>query len=176
MNAHPTGFTAYQRIEQARMPSTRALFTYWQANLHHNLPPKRTDIDPQSIKSILPFVLLGDIEPAPFRIRFRLVGTAVADFSRQDFTGRYLDELAYSTRDSIDWVQCYKYIHTHHVGVIGINELRLSDGSQTSYEFALMPLLRDTDPAGSFIAVEAYDGFDHLHIPDLTPVTKLSQG
>jgi hypothetical protein len=173
MTTQSSSFNTYERIEQAKMPSTRALFAYWQAKLRDNLPPRRTDIDPAAIKSILPFILLGDIEPDPFRVRFRLVGTAVVDFSRHDFSGRYLDELAYKNRDSVEWSDCYRYIHTHHVSVIGINELRFLDGHHASYEFAIMPLLRDDDPAGSFIAIEAYDQFDHLHIPDLNPVTRL---
>jgi hypothetical protein len=174
MSVQAPKFRAFERIEQARMPSTRGLFTYWHANLRDSLPPRRTDIDPAAIKSLLPFILLGDIEPDPFRVRFRLIGTAIAEFSRQDFSGRYLDELDYGSRDSIEWLDCYRYIHAHHVGVIGVNELSLSDGHHTSYEFALMPLLRDDDPAGSFIAVEAYDNLDHLHIPDFNPVTRLS--
>jgi hypothetical protein len=166
-----SGFADFQDISQATMSSTRALLVYWQASCRDGLPPRRTDIDPAAIKSILPLILLGDIEPDPFRVYFRLIGTGVAEFSRQDFSGQYLDELVYDERDSVDWHDCYRYIHARHVGVVGINELSFTDGSRTSYEFAILPLLRGDDRAGSFIAIEAFDGLNHLSIPDINPVT-----
>ena len=101
-----------------------------------------------------------------------LVGTSVAEFSRQDFTGRYLDELAYSARDSVEWQTCYRHIHGRRRPVIGDNRLSFTDGRVAIYEFAILPLRRGDDPAGSFIAAEAYEGFDRLDIAQLTPVTR----
>ena len=39
-----------------------------------------------------------------------------------------------------------------------------------SYEYAILPLWRDDDPAGSFVAIEVYDGIDSHRIPDWTKV------
>lgn len=154
------------------MRVSRRLFEYWQGELRDGVPPQRTEVDPSAIKDILPFVLLGDIEPDPFRVLFRLIGTAIAEFSRQDFSGRYLDELAYDARDSIEWRGCYEYVHDRHVGVVGDNVISFTDGRVATYEFAILPLARGGGPAGSFIAVEAYDGIGRTSIPDLTPVTR----
>lgn len=174
MSDLPAGVQPFHTADQARMRATRRLFEYWQGTLLDGAPPQRTEVDPAEIKDILPFVLLGDIEPAPFRVLFRLIGTTVAEFSRQDFTGRYLDELAYGARDSVEWRTCYAYIHDRHVGVVGDNQIRFTDGRVATYEFAILPLARGDDPVGSFIAVEAYEGFDRVHIPDLTPVTRIA--
>ncbi|WP_303978280.1 PAS domain-containing protein [Dongia mobilis] len=154
------------------MPSTRRLFDYWRAGTAEGRPLRRTDIDPSAIKPILPFLLLGDIEASPFRVLFRLVGTSVADFSRQDFSGKYLDELVYDMRDSVDWHDGYRYVHDERVSILGVNDLRFADGRVKSYEFAILPLWRGDDPAGSFIAIEAYDEFDRHVIPELNPVTQ----
>ncbi len=154
------------------MPSTVELFAYWRANLHDGIPLSRSEVDPSVLRAILPFLLLCDIEPEPFRVLFRLIGTAVADFSRQDFSGRYLDELVYSARDSVSWPDCYRFVHGERCGLVGVNDLHFRDGRVTSYEFAILPLRRGDDPAGSFIAIEAYEDFDRLQIPDLTPVTR----
>jgi len=154
------------------MAATRMLFDYWRDSHRGGLPLRRTEVDPSALKPILPFLLLGDIEPAPFRVLFRLIGTAVADFSRRDFSGKYLDELGYDTRDSVEWADCYRHIHAHRVGVVGINRLSFADGGHTSYEFAILPLQRGDDPAGSFIAIESYAHLSEFVIPDLTPVTE----
>nr|WP_298688455.1 PAS domain-containing protein [uncultured Dongia sp.] len=170
MTSSARGFERFADVTQARMSSTAALFTYWR----DHRPLKRTDVDPSAITAILPLVLLGDIEPMPFRVLFRLIGTSVADFSRQDFTGQYLDELIYSARDSVDWQQCYRYVHVEKAPIIGINDLHFIDGRVARYEFCILPLLRGGDPAGSFIAIEAYDHVDRCYIPDLNPVKKRS--
>lgn len=174
MQLAPPGFTHFTDIRQARMASTQALFRYWQESQRDGLPLRRTEVDPGAIRKILPFILLGDVETDPFRVLFRLVGTAVAEFSRRNFSGKYLDELGYETRDSTEWADCYRHIQVHHTGVIGVNRLSLADGTHTSYEFAVLPLLRGTDPAGSFIAIEAYEDLSQFLIPDLTPVTERS--
>lgn len=151
------------------MRATRLLFDYWHAQ-SEGKAFRRTDIDPSAIVDVLPFVILGDIESEPFRVRFRLVGTSVVEFSRLDFTGTYLDELSYDDRDSINWLDCYRYLHAERLPIIGNNEIRFVNGRIAIYEFAILPLWRNADPAGSFIASEAYEGFDRFHIPDLTPV------
>lgn len=172
MSALPGGVALFTDPAQARMPSTQALFAYWHDSCRDGIPLKRNEIDPLALRDILPLLLLGDIEPEPFRVLFRLIGTGVADFSRQDFSGQYLDELIYGERDSIDWSLCYRFVHTARTGIIGTNELHYADGRITSYEFAIFPLSRGDDPAGSFIAIEAYDDFDRLVIPDLQPVQR----
>jgi hypothetical protein len=168
----PASVNHFNVASQARMRITRRLFDYWQSTLKGGAAPRRTDIDPAAIKEVLPFVLLGDIETEPFRVHFRLIGTAIAEFSRQDFTGRYLDELVYTARDSVEWRDCYAYVHAHRVGMVGDNVLSFIDGRVTTYEFAILPLQRGDDPAGSFIAVESYEGVDRYDIPDLAPVTR----
>lgn len=172
MSDLPASAQPFRTAAQARMRVTRRLFEYWQGALRAGVPPQRSEVDPATIKDILPSVLLGDIEPDPFRVLFRLVGTGIAAFSRQDFSSRYLDELAYTARDSVEWRLCYEYIHTRRVGVVGDNTLSYTDGRVTTYEFAILPLARGDDPAGSFIAVESYEGLDRVNIPDLMPVTR----
>ncbi|MDY0870916.1 PAS domain-containing protein [Dongia rigui] len=172
MRALPAGVAQFADVAQARMPSTQRLFHYWHESRRNGVPLQRGEIDPLALRDILPLLLLGDIEPEPFRVLFRLIGTGVADFSRQDFSGQYLDELVYSARDSIDWSVCYRFVHAAHTGIVGTNALHFADGRITSYEFAIFPLARGDDPAGSFIAIEAYDDFDRLVIPDLRPVQR----
>ncbi len=172
MSQLPATVRPFQAASQARMRASRRLFEYWQGALRDGAAPPRSTVDPADIKDILPFVLLGDIEPDPFRVLFRLIGTAIAEFSRQDFSGRYLDQLVYEPRDSVEWRVCYEYIHKRRVGVVGDNTMSFTDDRIAVYEFAILPLARGDDPAGSFIAVEAYDGIGRTSIPDLTPVTR----
>jgi hypothetical protein len=107
---------------------------------------------------------------------FRLVGTKVAAFSRLDFSGYYLDALDYKGRDSVEWLECYRHVHATHKGVIGTNRVTWPDEAPLEYEFALLPLARAGDPAGSFIAIEVYDALDPNLIEDMPEVRVFSKG
>jgi len=104
------------------------------------------------------------------------VGTRVAAFSRLDFSGRYLDVLDYKGRDSVEWFDCYRYIHATRKGIIGVNRVTWPDEKPMEYEFALLPLEREGDPAGSFIAIEVYDELDTRLIEDMPEVRVFPKG
>lgn len=160
-----------ERAEQAQFGKTRALFAYWQ-RLQAAGRPTRASLEPAEMKSYLANLLTGNVEPEPFRVLYKLVGTAVAEYSQYDFSNRYLDELAYSGRDDVDWEACYRVLHATRLPVFGDCSLKGAAGRViASYEYAILPLWRDGDPAGSFVAIEVYDGIDSHRIQDWTKVT-----
>src|SRR5262245_14950685 len=74
-------------------PTLRRLHNYWQ-----ELPrgrcgvPLRAAFDPAAIGFCLPHVGLAEIE-TPFRVRYRLVGSALERLYGGPLSGRYVDEL-----------------------------------------------------------------------------------
>ncbi len=54
--------------------------------------PRRSDIDPTEIPSLLPHLLIAEIHQ-PMRFRLRLVGSAICQRWGKDYTGKWLDEL-----------------------------------------------------------------------------------
>ena len=166
----------FERAEQAQTEKARKLFEYWLRLKHNGRPGSRTAFDPTEVPSLLSSLLLGDLEADPFRVFFRLVGTRVAAFSRLDFSGYYLESLDYKGRDSVEWLECYRYVHAHQIGVIGVNRVTWPDEQPMEYEFAVLPLERDGDPAGSFIAIEVYDRLDPSLIEDMPEVRVFPKG
>jgi hypothetical protein len=166
----------FKRAEQAQSEKARKLFEYWLRLQRNGRPGPRTAFDPTEVPALLSSLLLGDIEADPFRVFFRLVGTRVAAFSRLDFSGYYLDALDYKGRDSIEWLECYRYVHATQTGIIGINRVTWPDEGPMAYEFALLPLERDGDPAGSFIAIEVYDLLDPSLIEEMPKVRVFPKG
>jgi hypothetical protein len=166
----------FERVEQAQTEKARRLFEYWQRLKRNGQPGPRTAFDPTEVPSLLSSLLLGDIEADPFRVYFRLVGTRVSAFSRLDFSGYYLDALDYKGRDSVEWLDCYRHVHANRIGVVGVNRVRWPDAGPMEYEFALLPLERDGDPAGSFIAIEVYDRLDPSLIENMPEVRVFPKG
>jgi hypothetical protein len=73
-------------------PDIQAIFRYWRSISPASGLPGRQHLNPADIKPLLPGVWLLDIQPAPFRLRYRLVGTRVVYLIGRDVTGRWLDE------------------------------------------------------------------------------------
>lgn len=166
-------FEPFLAPEQSRFEKCRLLLGYWRRLRAELERPTRSDLDPLQMKTFLPNLLTGHIEPEPFRVLFRLVGTRIVEYSRLDFTNHYLDQLATSDRDDVDWHACYRYIHREHVPIIGSSGLIGKDGGIIDrYEYAIMPLWRGDDPAGAFVAIEVYDEIGPNLIADLNKVER----
>lgn len=71
----------------------RQLEAYWRTKKGERRAPARADLDPIEVPTLMPHLLLLDVEPGSHRVRFRLMGTAVTNGLGRDLTGRYLDEL-----------------------------------------------------------------------------------
>jgi len=56
--------------------------------------PSRRDMDPLGIEPrLLPWIIILDVEEAPRRFRYRLIGTRLVEVMDRDVTGHYLDDL-----------------------------------------------------------------------------------
>ena len=165
-----SGFVPLDHADRAGTAKTKALYAYWQ-RLQAAGRPTRASLDPLEMKPYLANLVTGDIEPDPFRVHYQLVGTVIATYSRLDFTHRYLDELTYTGRDSVDWEMCYRHVHATKAPIVGACTLH-SFGEHVigTYEYAILPLWRGEDPAGSFVGIEVYDGISSNRIPDWSKV------
>ena len=69
---------------------------YWRARCHvsgHGVIPRRRDVDPVALgKSLLPQLFLLDIVGPSARLRWRLVGSAIARREGRDPTGRWVED------------------------------------------------------------------------------------
>lgn len=171
------GCLPFAQPDQARFNKTRALHAYWLQLQARHPQPTRSDLDALEMKPFLPNLVTGNIETKPFRVLYKLVGTRVAEHSRYDFSNRYLDELATEERDDTDWEGCYRQLHRLRQPVIGDAHVKGHDGEFVAlYEYAILPLWRGADPAGSFVAIEVYDGNAQHRIPDWNKVALRAEG
>ena len=65
---------------------------YWRGKLAGRSMPRRADIDPVEIPSLLQHLMLVDVV-AKGRFRYRLIGTGNTEAQGLHATGRYLDEV-----------------------------------------------------------------------------------
>jgi hypothetical protein len=79
------------KFDDITSPLIRTFDRYWRSKWRGHLLPGRNDIDPTEIKEILPHFILVDLEPEPFRVRYRLSGSAISEID-EEITGVYLDQ------------------------------------------------------------------------------------
>jgi hypothetical protein len=90
-------------------PELKDLLDFWQSRRRGRPMPARADIDPLDLKAHLGHLLLVDVERAPLRFRYRLVGTKITDIIKRDVTGRRFDEI-YSGRLLVDLIDAFSTV------------------------------------------------------------------
>lgn len=76
-----------------RDPLLSDLHAYWESRKQGRKFPSRRDIDPADLVRHLGNVFLIDVSHDPLRLRYRLLGTRIAEVMRRDSTGKYYDEI-----------------------------------------------------------------------------------
>jgi hypothetical protein len=121
------------------------VLAYWLYKAGDRPMPSRADLDPViDLPKLAQQLFLVDVEQAPTRFRFRLVGTGVADHVGRDMTGKYLDELFDYEKHYIEAKQDYLDVVRDCKPMLSVvrffSELR---GAVAQYERLLLPLSDD---------------------------------
>lgn len=146
--------TAYSNIDQMKSAMTRRIHCWWMAHRRGDVPD-RTDFDPAEFKDLLPYILISDVEPSPFRIRYRLVGTRAAEATGFNITGRYLDELM-PTEPEAPWLDLYEQSFHQRQPLVGTCTCTVTNGDLFTYEYGLFPLRKGSQFIAQFLAIEDY--------------------
>ena len=111
------------------------------------------------MKRLLPNLIIADLEPEPFRVRYRLVGTNVAAASGFDFSGRYLDEIELAS-GAEKWLARYREVFQSRRPLFGRTALPTVDGGSFAYEYALLPVTTDGRWVNQRRGTEDYGAFN----------------
>lgn len=146
------------------LPSIKQLHDYWTLCRGNRAMPRRADIDPADIRHLLSKVLLVDIERAPFRVRYRVVGTDAAQWQGRDFTGNYLDEVRFNRPDEI--LALYRRAAEEKVATFHSSTWPAPHGVTRAVETAILPLSDDGEHVTQCLAIEDFEDFrDPAYVP-----------
>jgi hypothetical protein len=128
--------------QRFRADALKSLYEYWQELRQGRSAPSRAEIDLLRIKSILPNIILLDVEDNPRRYNLRLMGTRIVSWYGSDATGCYVDEIDFggspmSTFTTLDQL-VDKVVPAHMTG-----EYDKHDGRHIRYERLMLPMSSD---------------------------------
>jgi hypothetical protein len=121
-----------------KLPRIERLRGYWEERRGSRLVPLRSDIDPTDLKDLLPYIIIGELQRNPFRVRYRLGGAAVNDALGYNIAGRYLDEMDVAGGQDT-WTGVYKRA-MESARPVSAAVATLSSVTMFTCEFAVFPI------------------------------------
>lgn len=161
-------------IGEISSPKIRRLFDYWTAKRGPHPMPYRRDIDPVELKSLLPELSISEFETDPFRVRYRLVGTRVAEIAGFNYTGFYLDEIDFGAGDHEDWMGQYAWIVENRTPIFGHSATPFRHGGgEAEFEYTALPLTADGTTVFQCLELEDYGVLDPVVMPTLERTSRI---
>ena len=142
-------------------PATAAFFRYWDAKRRDRAMPSRADIDPLEMKPWLAGMALIDVKhtpdgPAPYELRYRLVGTRPTALRGRDVTGMRV-EIGYFGADLVAALENYRLVITGKTHVYDWDRTPSTDGFSREAETLLLPLSSDGEVVDMVLVYQEVD-------------------
>lgn len=117
---------------------------YWRVRCRDGRLPRRDEIDPVELRTVLPYLSIMEFAEAPLRFKFRLIGTELARFYGQDVTGKWLDEIPqWGEADIRDTQAVFRRVHELATPVYGLSLCLWEENPDHVFEFGCFPLSND---------------------------------
>jgi len=141
-------------VEQLRSPVGQALWQWYAAHQQDGVwPPKGAFLPEHLPARVLPRVGLVDVEQEPFRVYYRLLGSAIAEsFGRTRMQG-YLDTLNLSQAEELESLYRHFLSANRPLFLSGVQRI---DGRDFAYEGGALPLGDPQDAVRRFLIFEDY--------------------
>ena len=134
------------------------LYTYWRDRRPApDRLPGRGHVDPIDIAWALGNVWMLDVQRAPFRLRYRLIGAKITAHMDRDPTGEWLDDARPQIADDPAYYARYRWMAQTRRATWRSGPPRLShDPRWTTVENVMLPLAEDGDNVDIFLCASAY--------------------
>lgn len=121
-------------------PVLAPVLAYWTRKRGNARMPRKADIDPTEMpKAALPHLQLIDVVDGGARFRYRLVGTASVNVYGADYTGKYINDIAYG--DRLEFIlKVYRTVCDLQMPVFVHNRYRTQRQTEMGTNRVYMPL------------------------------------
>jgi len=132
---------------------------YWRGKIKDGQLPARDDIDPAEIVSLLPDLVLLNVEWEPFRCRVRLRGTRAEQFRPVEKTTKYLDEgTIFDPGRREDYIAEMKFVATGRRPAFAQDWMTTRLGAAREIFAGIWPLASDGTNVDMLVVIEDFAG------------------
>ena len=143
-------------LSQLDSPRVHRFHDYWKERRSaEHAVPLRVAVDPTELRELLPNIVVIEVEQAPLRFRYRLVGTRVVEFNKLDFTGLYLGEIGWEEEQQI--VDTCVDVVSSRQPLCGFYSWTLRNGAIGKCEFGIFPFSQDGETVTQIFGIEDYE-------------------
>jgi hypothetical protein len=121
----------------ARDPRLQRLLAYWKEKSGAGLMPRREQIDPVEIPSLLPFALMTEVTPAGTKMR--LLGTSATIAYGQETRGKLVSDLQFGEFTS-RWAEAFREVVESALPVSAAGSFHNGASLLCDIEILLLPL------------------------------------
>src|SRR6185437_5426393 len=125
-----------------RTKTVERAYRYWASKCGPGRMPRRSDIRPEEIPSLLPHVFLVDVRRDPLEFSFRIIGTEICSLAGRDYTGLRVNAEEYGP----DWKSVFEvYWQVVHSATpeVTVRYAPWADREFLLYERLIAPLSSD---------------------------------
>jgi hypothetical protein len=133
-----------------------ALHDYWQRVRGDRPMPRREDIDPLEIWSLLPYVHVTEWHTNPDRVFIRITGTEIVATAGVEMGGRWLSEMHPNEEDLEQIMALYHRVVATRVPIFGRTDGTTLRLGVEFFEWVLCPLSEDGRNVTHFVGLEDY--------------------
>jgi hypothetical protein len=142
--------------DECRSEKVGRLLEYWNEIRGARPMPRRQDIDPTMIWTLLKNISLSEWHLEPDRLFYRIAGTEVVSALGIELRGKWLSEVYPDGEDVERTLSLYRRVVGTRAPVLG-----RTDGTQmrlgvNSYEWVICPLSDDAERVTHFVVLEDY--------------------
>lgn len=129
-------------LERPEITSTliAGLEAHWHRLRAGRRMPRREEVDPVDLVAWLPYVSIMELHYAPFRVRYRVVGTEVARIVGEDFSNRWLDETGWGENSIALNRMLYERVAESRAPLFGLSVVNWQGKPDHVFQWALFPL------------------------------------
>ena len=153
---HRAGRYIFIAMEECRSDKVRRLLRYWEDIRGDRDMPRRQDIDPTMIWTLLKNISLSEWHVEPDRLFYRIAGTEVVAALGAEIGGKWVQEIYPDDEDVERTLTLYRRVVETRAPVLGRTEGTQMRLGVNSYEWVICPLSEDGAAVTHFVVLEDY--------------------
>jgi hypothetical protein len=142
--------------DECTSQKARRVYDYWHQLRGTRSMPRRQDVDPVDLWSLLPNIHLSEWHRDPDRVRYRVAGTELVASIGREISGHWLTEFHTDPSDVAETLALYRQVIARRAPILGRTVGCQQRLGINAFEWVVCPLSDDDCTVTHFLGLEDY--------------------